>query len=316
MKIALIQNGGISIPPKGWGAIELITWEYKMGLERLGHQVDITWLDEVRPDHDIVHIHSCNLAHLAKERGIPYVFSFHDHHPISYGKNDWQHNWYKEAFDNSLFSICPAEWIVDYFESGRLHFLSHGVNTTFFTPEGKKPEQFKLLCIACNGGFGDPKYDRKGFRYAVEAARELGLEITIAGPPSNEEFFQSYPDLEYEKLTRISNNPNQGMVKKLMNSHSLFLHPSLIETGHPNLTILEAISCGTPVVGTYIGLQKIESLFRIEKPSTELVIEGIKEVMSNYEHYQSKARQDALRFDWDIFVKQLSDMYLKFASNT
>lgn len=309
MKIALITNGGMPIPPNGWGAIELITWEYKLGLEKLGHHVDILWLNDVTPDYDIVHVHSCNLAHLCIERGIPYVFSFHDHHPISYGRENWQHDWYVKAFENSEFSICPAEWIVDYFACERLVFLSHGVNTSFFTPNGKKPEKTKLLCIASNGSFGDHTIDRKGFRYAIEAARHLDLDITVAGPSNNEIFFEAHPDLQYEKLVKITDNPNQEMVRELNNNHSIFLHPSSIETGHPNLTILEAISCGTPVVGTYKGHQRIEGLYRLEEPSTEGVIRGIEEVISNYDDYCRRAREDAGRFDWSIFVKQLSDMY-------
>jgi glycosyltransferase involved in cell wall biosynthesis len=316
LKIALVKNGGISIPPQGWGAIELVTWEYKKGLEKLGHQVDIIWLDEVREDYDIIHVHSCNLALLAKERGLRYVFSFHDHHPISNGRDGIQFYDQKRAFEGSLFSLCPAEWIVDYFGSDKLFFLSHGVDTSFFTDEGKKPITPKLLCIASNGANGDHTIDRKGFRYAVESARTLGLEITVAGPPNNRVFFEAYPELEYSKLTKITDNPNKKSVRELYNSHSIFLHPSFIETGHPNLTILEAISCGTPVVGTYDGLQKIESLYRIEKPSTNLVIQGIVEVLKNYKRYCSKTKEDALRFDWSVSIKRLNDMYVKFASNT
>lgn len=316
MKIALIKNGGISIPPRGWGAIETVTWEYKKGLEKAGHQVDITWLDEVRDDHDIVHVHSCNLALLAKERGLRYVFSFHDHHPISNGRDGIQFRDHKTAFEGSLFSLCHAEWIVDYFGCEKLHFLSHGVDTSFFKMEGNKPAIPKILCLASNGSNGDDTIDRKGFIHAVEAARILGLEITVAGPSNVRVFFEAYPELEYHKLKKITSNPNKKTVRELFNAHSVFLHPSHLETGHPNLTILESVSCGTPVVGTYDGLQKIESLYRIEKPCTKLVVKGIVEVLKNYEYYRKKTQEDAKRFDWDILTSQLDEMYIKYVANT
>lgn len=41
MKIALIGAGLISIPPKKHGAIEMIIWNYKLELEKLGHEVVI-----------------------------------------------------------------------------------------------------------------------------------------------------------------------------------------------------------------------------------------------------------------------------------
>lgn len=41
MKIALIGGGLISIPPKKAGALEMIMWNYKLELEKLGHKVVI-----------------------------------------------------------------------------------------------------------------------------------------------------------------------------------------------------------------------------------------------------------------------------------
>lgn len=41
MKIILIGPGGTSIPPKGWGAVESIVWDYYEELLKLGHEVNI-----------------------------------------------------------------------------------------------------------------------------------------------------------------------------------------------------------------------------------------------------------------------------------
>jgi len=41
MKIALIGPGILPIPPLGWGAVEMLIWDYKQALEKLGHQVQI-----------------------------------------------------------------------------------------------------------------------------------------------------------------------------------------------------------------------------------------------------------------------------------
>ena len=40
-KIALIGPGIMEIPPKGWGAVEILIWEYYQELKRLGWDVDI-----------------------------------------------------------------------------------------------------------------------------------------------------------------------------------------------------------------------------------------------------------------------------------
>jgi len=41
MKIAIIGPGLMPIPPKGWGAIESLIWDYNVELSRLGNQVKI-----------------------------------------------------------------------------------------------------------------------------------------------------------------------------------------------------------------------------------------------------------------------------------
>jgi hypothetical protein len=41
MKIALVGPGIISIPPPGWGAVEILIWDYYSELKKLGHEVDI-----------------------------------------------------------------------------------------------------------------------------------------------------------------------------------------------------------------------------------------------------------------------------------
>jgi glycosyltransferase involved in cell wall biosynthesis len=41
MKLALIGPGILNIPPRTWGAVEIIIWNHKVYLEQLGHEVDI-----------------------------------------------------------------------------------------------------------------------------------------------------------------------------------------------------------------------------------------------------------------------------------
>lgn len=41
MKICIVGPGIMSIPPVGWGAVEILIWDYKETLEKLGHEVVI-----------------------------------------------------------------------------------------------------------------------------------------------------------------------------------------------------------------------------------------------------------------------------------
>ena len=64
MRIAIVGPGIMPIPPTGWGAVEILIWDSKVALEKLGHQVKIIntqspteiikRINEIRPD--FVHI--------------------------------------------------------------------------------------------------------------------------------------------------------------------------------------------------------------------------------------------------------------------
>ena len=310
MKITQVTPGLIPVPPNGWGAVEKIIWNYKLNFEEMGHECDVTYLNYVDTNSDIIHIHVANLAIEAKERGIPYIFSLHDHHVVRHGKNSGTYWENLEAIKGSVISFTHAEFLVDYFdETDKLFYLSHGVDTEYFSYTPKEITEHKLLCVANNGYRDNQSYDRKGFRFAIEAAKELGLPITIVGPKNNENFFNVNEDLlDYDRLTILSHNATEEELLQILKEHTIFLHPSELEAGHPNLTILESLSCGIPVVGTYNGSNELKGLKRIER-STESVVDGIIDVMLKYNEYVKNTQEDKINYDWKIISKRLLKMF-------
>lgn len=71
MKIALVGPGILSIPPVGWGAVEILIWDYHEVLRKLGHDVSIvnkmgpktlSYYQELvqelnQTEYDFIHIH-------------------------------------------------------------------------------------------------------------------------------------------------------------------------------------------------------------------------------------------------------------------
>jgi len=314
MKIAQVISSNIPIKPTGernWGAVELIMDEYAKGLRKLGHEVDLTWLDSVEPDkYDIVHIHVANLCLEAAKRGIEYVYSTHDHHSYHFGKNSGNYREQLEAMKKSMFSLAPAEYVVDYFDdTDKLFYLSHGVDTIYYIPNFGYSNH-KLLMCANNGVAGDYGADRKGFRYGIEAAKSLNLPITIVGADANIKFFEIHKDLlDYDKLTIIDTNPTEAEKLKIFQDHTIFLHPSNLEFGHPNLTLLEAASCCIPIVGTYKGTDKIEGMYVMNELNTEEVIKGINFVSSKYDVLVVEMSIKRESYDWLNVCKNLEKKY-------
>lgn len=310
MDIRQVATGLISIPPNGWGAIERIIWEYKKNLETLGHKVDIVNINQVDPNV-LHHVHVANLAIECANIGVPYVYSLHDHHVEWYGKGSWVYNQNLEAIKRSVISFTHAEHLVDFFdETDKLFYLPHGVDTEFFVPADKAPEVPKLMMLANNGVAGDSTYDRKGFRYGIEAAKALDLEITVVGTDNILAFFDAHKDLlEYPKLTLIANNPDDVTVRKLYQEHSVFLHPSMLEAGHPNLTLLEAASCCLPIVGTYKGTKRIPGMCVIPEINTEEVRIGVLNMLLHYDNFRSEMLDARHTYDWMNVCKMLDRFY-------
>jgi len=304
MRIVNITPGLIPIPPNGWGAVEKIIWELHNHLLKLGHDSQIKYLSEVTTDADIVHIHVANLANEAHTRGIPYYFTFHDHHAYLYGKDSPLYQENLKAIKNAVKAFVPAKYLVDYFE-GVPEYFSHGVDTLYFSGPDTHPTH-RLLCVANNGYAYDQATDRKGFGIAIEVAQRLGLPITIAGPSNNKNYFEKNPPT-YDKLTILYDLSEEELLTVYRN-HSIFLHPSQLEAGHPNLTLVEALSCGLPVVGTFEPNNKLDGMEVVE-PTVDSVLQGVLNVIENYETYKVSARAQAEQLDWYNRTKELVSIY-------
>ncbi len=305
MKIINVTPGLISIPPNGWGAVEKIIWETHLNLLREGHDSQILYLNEVPADADIVHIHVANLAEEAYQRGIPYYFTMHDHHAYLYGKDSDVYKENLRAMKNAVKAFVPAKYLIEYFDNIPEYF-SHGVNTDYFMCDDDSRNIHRLLCVANNGYAYSSTVDRKGFGIAIEAARQLNIPITIAGPSNNKNYFAQNPP-SYEKLTILYDLSEQELLT-LYKQHTIFIHPSELEAGHPNLTLLEALSCGLPIVGTLESQNNLRGMYVAERNVDE-VVTGIKTVISNYKEYSRNARLQAEELSWNSRTKKLLSIY-------
>jgi autotransporter strand-loop-strand O-heptosyltransferase len=309
MNIAQVQTGIFPIPPKGYGAVEKIIWEYKCNLEKKGHTCDALYLNEI--DHnkyDIIHVHLANLALELKAKNIPYYFTCHDHHAYLYGKDSFCFKQNYEAIKNSILSFVPAKYLVKYFDLPNLKYLSHGVNNELYKKSDILHQNHKLLCLANNGFIHNQSEDRKGFGLAIEAAKLLNLPITVAGPKNNLNFFEKH-NFNYDKLTILYDINEQDLVS-LYQNHTIFLHPSILEAGHPNLTLLEAIGCQLPIVGTFEEENELHGLFKVTR-SVKEVVDGICHVINNYDFYKKECLITKEKKSWDNITSELYNFYLE-----
>lgn len=302
MKICHVDPAcGLSIPPKNWGAIEKIIWEFEQNQIKLGHESTHKLAAHIQEgEFDVVHCHVANLALQLRDRNIPYIFQLHDHHVFYYGKLSPVYKENLEAIEGSLISLMPAKWLVDYFDHPKCVYFSHGVNTDEFFPQPTQkpsPKEPKLLMLANNGMGGKNGHDRKGFSYGVGLAIKRNLPITIVGPKNNENWInENLWVLNYPKLKFIW-EPSNTDLREIYWEHDIFLHPSELEAGHPNLTLLEAAACGLPVIGwiemetDFFGMWRApRNIFRME--------EGLDDILNNWERYTRDAINTGETHSW------------------
>jgi len=289
MKICHVDPGcGLSIPPKNWGAIEKIIWEFEVNQTVLGHSSTHKMAADIQLDEfDVVHCHVANLANGLRERGIPYIYQLHDHHVLHYGKDSHVYKENLKAIEGSLISLMPANWLVDYFNHPKCIYFSHGVNT-------------------------DNSFDRKGFKYGLGLAMMNDLEITIAGPSNNKNFFNSHLwMLNYPKLNLVFDTPNTELLS-LYHKHDIFVHPTMLEAGHPNLTMLEAMAAGLPVIADWEMEVDLHGCWRSPRDVFEMD-RGLKDILNNWDFYRQQCFKTSSKLSWFNRSKEIIKIYQEYA---
>jgi len=261
----------------------------------------------------LIHCHNC-----------PYLFK-PDEYDISFAQFESKIALYAKT---KMALISPSHWLDNLVKNAFLtrHITSKSIpnclDTDLFTPKDKDkirqnlnlPTQKKLILFA-----GANTQDvRKGFVYFREALEKLGestnaYEVLIFGK-SRPDSFASFP-VPVNYLGTITDP--EAMVYAY-NAADVIVVPSL-EDNLPN-TIMEALSCGTPVVGFKTGgipemIDHQQNGYLSDVKSSESLAAGIKWVLEQNKEgaLSTHARQKVLRlYAEKIVVQQYMAVYESF----
>ena len=149
MKISIVGPGIMPIPPTGWGAVEILIWDQKLALEKLGHEVDIVntpspveilqQINKFRPD--FVHVQYDDFVELCPY--IQYPNAITSHFGYLEQPNRWDYYGPRVAqkfaqIKPNIFCLSPG--IKEVYEK-RMGIPS---DQLFVTPNGVNVEKFKF----------------------------------------------------------------------------------------------------------------------------------------------------------------------------
>lgn len=186
MKIALIGPGLMEIPTKGWGAVEILIWEYAKELEELGHDgviINTPDIEEIidyfrDEQYDIIHLHYDMFYHVLnkiKELQPNAKIAISSHH--AYIERPEIHNryGYGPVFDflvknKTYYNFCISHKDYNAFlnagaDDRKLRICQNGAN--------HKEIAFKNICIKPNRSLYLAKIELRKRQYLYQSIDTL-----------------------------------------------------------------------------------------------------------------------------------------------
>lgn len=302
MKICLIGPGIMPIPPTGWGAVEILVWDTKNALEKLGHTVKIIntknpnqiieEINSFRPD--FVHIHYDEFIGLYSYIQYPKAITSHFGYlerPEMFGGYANVANAFARIQPNIF---CLSEGIRNVYKvlmnisEDRLFLTPNGVNTESFTYTDSPEHKDKSIYLA--------KIDYRKRQYMFQNIESL----YYAGNVADSRFNTSKNYLgEWNKETLYKNLTQYGNLVLLSDGEA-----------HP-LVCMEALAAGLGVVVTEWGranLDESKEFITIIPENKISDIDYVKNVIIENREMSLQNRKSILEysksFDWTNILQK------------
>ena len=201
-------------------------------------------------------------------------------------------------------------------------YFPFSTNTNLFRPGRVPGEKVRIL-------FGGRLEKHKGMYDLIKAVSLLDkktrsmVELTIWGKgPELENLMKDAEKLNLKKITNFMSEPiPYEETPKVYHRHDIFVLPSYLEGGTGPLSILEAASCGLPIIatkGNTGGVMDNETGFLIEPGNIDMLKSCIEKLAMSKELRESmgrKGRELMVRdFDYRSGLSRFEELAKKLCS--
>ena len=215
MRISIVGPGIMPIPPTGWGAVEILIWDQKLALEKLGHEVDIVntkspieiiqKVNTYRPD--FVHIQYDDFIELYPYIQYPCAITSHFGYLEQPNKWGYYHDRIVKPFQRiSPFIFCLSDGIRDVYKNE----LLIDENKLLVTPNGVNISKFRFseMPIFGHKSIYLAKIDYRKRQHIFQSISSLHFAGNNADPnfnTSNNYLGEWSKEHLYENLTEYGN---------------------------------------------------------------------------------------------------------------
>ena len=303
MKISIVGPGIMPIPPTGWGAEEILIWDSKNALEKLGHEVQIVntqspveilqQINSFRPD--FVHVQYDDFIELCPYIQYPNAITSH----FGYLEQPSRWDYYGQRIVPSFAKIKPNVFCLSYgIKEIYQKVIQIPQHKLFVTPNGVNINEFYYTD---NPSHGDrsiylAKIDYRKRQHLFQSISSLWFAGNIADPNFRNDV--NYLG-EWSKKNLYENLTNYGNLVLLSDGEA-----------HP-LVCMEAFAAGLGVVISQWAAANLDIRKEFNTVIPEEKINDIKYVekrMIDNRNYSTTHRQEireyAKQFDWVSVIEK------------
>ncbi len=280
---------------------------------------------------DIIHAHSVFYAGataslINKKYKIPYIITEHRSRFTSgslYKKTfpDYLMPYIKNGFKNAkkIVTVSPAlnNKIIDIEQSSEKKIISipNTIDTNFFKykEKQKKKKNFSFFCLANLEYYKGIDILLNAFRTVIDKT-DKNVYLRIGGTG------ELYSSL-HKKCSQLSLCKNviflgkieREQVRAEMQNADCFVLPSRFEAF--GVVFIEALACGTPVIGTDAGGPKYiinkKNGIIVHKKNQKMLAKAMIEMIKNRNNYNNKdiCKEALKKYDKDIIAKKYVNLY-------
>lgn len=328
MKICLVGPGIMPIPPVGWGAVEILIWDYFTELLNQGHEVNIVnklrnnsreqndtnssycqqLIAEINSgNYDFVHVHYDCLYHIlpfltCKKIGItshyPYIDQPEKHMADGYS------NIFQSICNNTnhtIFALSKKDYNIFQIFSlnqDKIVLMYNGANSNDIIVIDEKNKNLSNKTIYLG------KIEQRKCQHLYKNLPNIN-------------FYGRCTDETFNKLEQYKGEPTRTELLNILSNHGNMLLLSTGENGTP-LVLKEALMAGLPIVINKYSADDLDltqpfiDVISDEKLNDLSYIENVVSINRNKQHLYKEIREYAMQhFSWEILVNKYAENICK-----